>query len=507
MIITLITNFVIKKSICDRMKQCLGADEQTIIKPIRLFGNVDIRAMNEDVKSDLCVVWLNFSELYPQYIQDLLISDDVRGKIIEDCVYRVKKLFEVISPTTKETFFVTFEDFANPIWRVTNPGELMFDIIYEINIHIKQLMNSDFPTIFCVDSKHVAAFVGTSNIFSSKDYYRWAVPYSEKYMLAMVDAIEKLYEINHRIAKKCIVLDCDNVLWGGILNEKGINGISLDNQGSGKVYSDFQRFLKLLYHSGMLLAVCSKNEEQDVMEVFENHSGMILKKEDIAVFEVNWRNKAENIRNIATFLNISLESMVFIDDNESEVGMVNKLLPEVTGILFEKDVIYQKMDFLRVKCGVSQKTIESRMNSFRHKKKQDEIRKASSCQDEYLRLLEVESDIRIAQDSEYKRIAELSQRTNKFNYGNRYSYGELLDMVHHDKLNLYSVYVKDKFCEHGLVGAIGLFKDGTVKICCLSCRVLGYGMEEKMKEFIRQEGGDEDVINAIKTGTYKDEIQ
>ena len=146
-------------------------------------------------------------------------------------------------------------------------------------------------------------------------------------MEAAVKEIQKQYFIEQGITKKCLVLDCDNVLWGGILSEDGIENIKLGGSGFGRTYQDFQRFVLSLYYHGVILAVCSKNDLPDVMNMFHEHSEMILKEEHIACFQVNWENKPDNIRRIAETLNIGLDSMVFLDDSPVEIEAVKSILP------------------------------------------------------------------------------------------------------------------------------------------------------------------------------------
>lgn len=504
MIITFISNYVIKKKIIDKMGQLFCSDECSEIKYIRLLGNFDSVIIGKE--SDVYVVWNSFGFLYPQYIQEILMDDENYDKIVEDCTRKTENLLKNLCQKAKEVYFISYEDFSNPIWKVANLGDMKCDVVEESNRRIKEKIYVDYPSVCYIDSKQVIAGVGTENAFSTSDYFRWSIPYSDKYMLEMIVEIKKAYEINHGKTYKCIILDCDNVLWGGIINEVGINGIALGEQGNGKIYSDFQRYLKCLFHSGMLLAVCSKNEERDVMEVFENHSGMVLKKENISIFKVNWNNKADNISDIASFLNIGLDSLVFIDDDTREVEMVKNLLPDVKSIVFDYKTIFDKISFLRIKLRYSQDTINRRMNSFRGKIEHEALKRKCNSQEEYLRTIDTKCYISVATENEYRRIAELSQRTNKFNYGKRYSYAELVNIVKQEELQIYSIYVKDKFCDYGLSGALAIDMNGKVQICCLSCRVLGYGIENKVVEFLRQEGKDASIIESIARTACQDSI-
>lgn len=127
-----------------------------------------------------------------------------------------------------------------------------------------------------------------------------------------------LKKTSHK-SKKCLVLDCDNVLWGGIVGEDGIEGIRLSNEFIGRAYLDFQRELIRLYNQGVILCLCSKNEYDTVDNVIKNHPYMLLREEFIAIKRINYKNKADNIRELATELNISLDSIFFVDDSPDKL--------------------------------------------------------------------------------------------------------------------------------------------------------------------------------------------
>lgn len=163
-----------------------------------------------------------------------------------------------------------------------------------------------------INLKRLITEIGVANAYNSKGKYCWNAPYSNALVEAAVKEIHKQYFIEKGITKKCLVLDCDNVLWGGILSEDGIENIKLGGSGFGRPYQDFQRFVLSLYYHGVILAVCSKNDLSDIMIMFREHSEMVLKEEHIAYSQVNWDNKPTNIKRIAETLNISLDSIVFL---------------------------------------------------------------------------------------------------------------------------------------------------------------------------------------------------
>lgn len=295
--------------------------------------------------------------------------------------------------------------------------------------------------------------------------------------------VHKQYLIRNGITKKCVVLDCDNVLWGGILSEDGIEGIQLGNSGLGRPYQDFGRLMLNLYYHGVIIAICSKNDKSDVLRVFREHDEMILREEHIACFCVNWDNKADNIKAIAEMLNIGLDSMVFIDDSDFEVQAVKALLPEVTAVKYERDNVYKQLSCFNLKSNIDIEKVQRRNLTYQTNELRKNLKSELSSFEKYLNALEMKVDIHKTLPIELSRIAELTQRTNKCTNGRRYTAQQIKDMLSNG-YELYSVSLSDKFSDLGLVGAIGI--DGnTLDLFSLSCRALGRNVEEIMISFIR----------------------
>ncbi len=496
----IITNFPLTVAVHNRLNKQLGS----VVNNKRLFSSNMVGLFSESEHYDLCIVWLNFALFYPEFLSDLLVDPDMYDKIIDSCVDLTQFICRQAYDKCGEVILATYEDMNQPFANISDLcGKA--DITREINRRLVVSLRELIGSISFADSEYIGVKIGQKNIRPRKAQLRWGIPYGEDYLNAMVDEFVRLYGVAHNAGKKCLVLDCDNVLWGGILGETDSNCVKLSNYGEGKRYTDFQRFLKLLYRSGVILAVCSKNDSDSVEKIFENHSGMVLKKEDIAVFRVNRHNKAQNILEIAMLLNLSISSMVFIDDSPTEIGGVKSVLSDLDCILFDPYTIYQELEILSVKWGVDQKNVEWRMASYRSANERLRLRGFSVSHEDFIKAIEAETVIRAANSNEYDRMAQLSQRTNKFNYSGRYSYAQLSQMVSRQGVRLYSIYFKDKFCDHGLVGAIGI--DGnTVVLCCLSCRVLGCGAEEKIIEFLKNEGCNDDIIGWITANTHKDKV-
>ena len=218
--------------------------------------------------------------------------------------------------------------------------------------------------------------------------------------------------------------------------------------------------------------------------MFREHNEMILKEENIACFQVNWEDKPSNIKTIAEKLNISLDSMVFVDDSPSEIKAVKAMLPEVTSILFKRDMDYQQFSCFNLKNTVSITEVKKRNETYRTNACREELKAKYVDYADYIKNLGIKIDIHEAVPIEYSRISELTQRTNKCTNGKRYTVSEIKERMVSDRVKLYSVSVSDRFSDLGLVGVIEI-EDDALTLFSLSCRALGREIERKMLHFIR----------------------
>lgn len=243
-------------------------------------------------------------------------------------------------------------------------------------------------------------------------------------------------------------------------------------------------------YNGIILAVCSKNEYNDVLAVFREHTDMLLKEDNIACFKVNWDNKVDNIIWISSCLNISLDSMVFVDDSDFEIQSVKMLIPEVHTIKFTNDYnMYKCFGCLYLKSGNVLDEVLKRHQTYKTNDQRELLLLRSSSFDEFLKSLELVIDIHKTHSIELNRIAELSQRTNKCTNGKRYFINQLLELKSVPSYSLYTVSAKDRFSDLGIVGAIGI-ENNKLDLFCLSCRALGRGIEEKMLLFVNNYATD-----------------
>lgn len=224
--------------------------------------------------------------------------------------------------------------------------------------------------------------------------------------------------------RKCLVLDLDNTLWGGVLGEEGPEGIRIGGDYPGNAYLLFQQGIRELARTGVILAVCSKNNEADVLEVWERNPELVLRRGDFAARRINWRDKAGNIRELAAELNIGLDSMVFVDDNPAERELVRRMVPEVAVPDFPEQP-YRLPEFLRDMADryfrIYALTAEDRAKTEQYRANAARAEAARGYADfgDYLRSLGMVLTIRRADDFTRPRVAQMTQKTNQFNLTTR----------------------------------------------------------------------------------------
>ena len=286
--------------------------------------------------------------------------------------------------------------------------------------------------------------------------------------------------------KKCLVLDLDNTLWGGVLGEDGADGIKLGGDYPGKAFAMWQQALLQLQRRGVILAVCSKNNEADVMEAWNSNPFMVLKRDHFSAMRINWNDKANNLRELANELNIGLDSMVFVDDNPAERQLISTMLPEVAVpefpekpyllMPFFEELVNQYFRVYTVTDEDRAKTEQYRANALRN-----EQRTRFEDFEDYLRSLSMELDIIPANEHNLARIAQMTQKTNQFNLTTlRYSEDDLrFQLSNHWRI--YCLSVKDCFGDNGITGAITVIPQGgqlaEISSLLMSCRILGRGIE------------------------------
>ena len=310
------------------------------------------------------------------------------------------------------------------------------------------------------------------------------MPYSSVLYQALGIGLVRRILSTRRSPAKVVALDCDNTLWGGVVGEVGLNGISLGSDGKGRSYQLFQRQIKQLKERGLLLVVVSKNEEADVMRVFGEHPEMVLKAEDIAAWRVNWKHKSENLAELAEELNLGSDSFVLLDDDAAVRMEVGMRLPGVHVVpLPENAAGYcETLERLWLFDGAAATEADLKRTRMMQEEGQRRVEKGRAGNlEEYLAGLQLEVEMRGPDESEWARVAQLTQRTNQFNLSLKRRTVEEVQGLGADHRVLV-LKARDRFGDYGLVGAC-ILRQAAGGVCeidtlLMSCRVLGRGVED-----------------------------
>ena len=338
---------------------------------------------------------------------------------------------------------------------------------------------------------------GLAGSSDARQWYLYHQPYTEKFLFAAGQQLSRVLGSMKHSRRKCAVLDCDNTLWGGIIGEDGIGGLQIGEEFPGWAYRDFQKLLLRWRQQGVLLALASKNNEADVWEVFEKHSGMILKPEHISAWQVNWQPKADNIAKIASALNIGADSLVFIDDNPMEIDYMRMARPEVHSVLVPEEPadILPTMRALAHFDGFEVTNEDrSRADMMRNEQEREALRGALG-KEEFLQTLGLKIEMFVAPPEELDRVAQLINKTNQFNLSTiRRSVDEVRLLAAAPLHRVYGLRVADNFGDYGLTGVAIVERSPenrrwTIDTLLLSCRVLGRKVETAFLAAIAAEAG------------------
>ena len=359
---------------------------------------------------------------------------------------------------------------------------------YQVRKLNYELMNlaQENPNLFICDIAGLQNKFGRDNIFSSHIYISTEMvlsldilPYVASRTLDVICAVEGKI-------KKCLILDLDNTMWGGIVGDDGWENIQIGHGlGIGKAFTEFQHWIKKLKNRGIIIAVCSKNDEDKARAPFEKNPEMVIKIEDIAVFVANWDNKADNIRLIQSILNIGFDSMVFLDDNPFERNMVRENVPDITVPELPEDP-GEYLEYL-YSLNLFETASYSNADAERTLQYQVEHQRAAMLKGftneaDFLKSLNMVSEVKGFDSFNKVRAAQLSQRSNQFNLRTiRYTEAELEILENDGQYANFSFTLADKFGENGLICVIILQKIDAETLFIdswfMSCRVLKRGME------------------------------
>jgi FkbH-like protein len=341
--------------------------------------------------------------------------------------------------------------------------------------------------LFICDVASLQNNLGRDMLFNSSIYINTEMVFSLDVIPHIVSRIIDIICVIQGKVKKCLILDLDNTLWGGIIGDDGNENIQLGySLGIGKAFTEFQQWIKKLKNRGIILAVCSKNDEEIAKIPFIKHPEMILKMDDIAVFLANWENKVDNIRQIQSVLNISFDSMVFLDDSPAERAIVRENIPEITVPELPKDpadyleYLYSLNLFETISYSIAD---TERTKQYQVDAQRISSKKVFTNETDFLKSLDMVCEIKGFDTFNIPRVAQLSQRSNQFNLRTiRYTEADIERLSKDKHYQNFSFILSDKFGNNGLVCVVILEKKDMKTLFLdtwfMSCRVLKRGMEQ-----------------------------
>ena len=359
----------------------------------------------------------------------------------------------------------------------------LHDMIRSLNQNIKIGLRLE-PEIYIHDLNSFVTKFGENNVFDYKQYFYGDVRISLDYLPYLAEELMGYVKAVLGLNKKCIVLDLDNTLWGGIVGEDGFEGIKLGDDPIGRAYVELQHNLLALNQRGIILAINSNNNFDDAIEIIKEHPNMILKEDNFVCVRINWNDKVVNMKEISDELNIGLDSMVFFDDDPVNIEYVKSNLPDIQAVQVSdpsnsSKILKSMNDFQVLKITDEDST---RNKMYLEQRKRTELKTQVGNLQDFLKQLNISVKIKNADKYTIPRISQLTLKTNQFNLTTRRYQEEDIRKFSQDKDKIVEcAQIQDKFGDNGITCVYIINKDNkqqwTIDTFLLSCRVIGRGVE------------------------------
>jgi FkbH-like protein len=478
---------------------------------------------------------------YNQYVQEILDKDSQTYKfkpsviilavriedLFEDFLWKFNKLSAKQLAEQKTNILSKFDSLINTLRESSNTSVVINNFyltrfytsgisdsqevlnqaawINTINVELNQMIKN-YPGVYTFDINQYMSDYGMERIVNLKMWYTASIPFNDQFINQLAhDYARYIHSLHGK--KKCLVLDLDNTLWGGIIGEDGIENIGLGKTYPGNVFVEIQKVIKRYADQGVILALNSKNNEADAKEVFDSHPDTVLGWDDFAATRVNWEPKPKNMVELADEINIGLDSMVFVDDSPFETQMVSESFPEIEIIQFGKNPLENLSIILGLECfdslDLTEEDIQKR-EQYKAQAKRSRLKKEMSNIEDFYRDLQMKVIFEECGKFSVKRVAQMTQKTNQFNLTTRrYTEAEIQAYCDSDQYHVYTVSVSDKYGDNGLTGAIIIEEIGKywyIDTLLLSCRIIGRTIETAVLSFLLQQARSDSIDEIV--GVY-----
>ena len=414
------------------------------------------------------------------------ISDNERKSLVSEKINHLENMIMNFEKNLNSKLIIA--NFNIPSYSPNGVLETKFDfgfheMIEELNKSLRDI-SKNHNSVYVYNFNQFISKYGEKNIFDYRQFHvgdiQIALNFLPQFGYDLMSYIKPITGAN----RKCIVLDLDNTLWGGIIGEDGFDGIELGHSPNGKAFVDFQKELLSLWNQGIILAINSKNNFDDAMNVIKEHPNMILREKNFASIKINWNDKAENLKQIANEINIGLNSIVFFDDDKLNQERIKHEFPEVLTVELSSDPSYFSAILKDLNdFNVLQRTEDDvkRGEMYAQQRERKEFQKSISNLDDFLEQLDIQVKMKKTSEFLIPRISQLTLKTNQFNLTTkRYQEEEIRNFANNDKFIVGCAQVLDKFGDNGITGVYIINKEDKVwniDTFLLSCRIMGRGVE------------------------------
>jgi len=445
-------------------------------------------------RPDVVFIAHQLSDLCPPLVNDYSTLDDAKiRQYVGEIVAAITATLTEFRKLTQAA--VVMHNFALPAYQLLGIYEAMAPgsqtkMIRSLNERLADAVKA-VPGSYILDYERLCSEIGYRNWYDDKMWHLGRAPLSAQALPILARAQAAFVQALLGQPRKCLVLDLDNTLWGGVIGEDGLASIKLGHTYPGSAFRHFQQVLLQLHRQGVILAINSKNNGADVEEVFRSHPDMLLRPEHFASARINWQDKPQNMLELAEELNMGLDSMVFFDDNPAERELMKQTFPQVLTLEVPGDPLKYSQVLLESRAFDKLSFTEEdrrRGEMYRQQVGRRELENSATSLQEFYENLQMAVSICPVDEFAFPRVLDLLHKTNQFNLTTRrHSATQLTEMVADPKCGLFYLRVADRFGDYGIVGvAIGQMRGAIAYLdtLLLSCRVIGRTVETAFLSFL-----------------------
>ncbi|MCD4693516.1 MAG: HAD-IIIC family phosphatase [Calditrichales bacterium] len=442
-------------------------------------------------KSNLVIIFWELCNIIDglQYKAELFSNGQVDA-ILE----KAKREIDLVLENLENTSLVLFNQFTSIPFSGRTIGETNLNQLADL---LNRYVEDKTPAnVKLVDLEKVIANIGIKNSLDLRYYYSSKALYTIDFFKSYSNYIKPYIISANGKNKKAIIFDCDNTLWRGILGEDGFDNIEMSAKTKGgAIFSEIQSIALTLHKRGILIGLCSKNNPGDVNKVIKSHPDMQLRNEHISINKSNWSDKVTNLLDIATELNIGIESLVFVDDSSFEVNLIKQQLPQVTVIqvperLYDYPrILRENLDLFYSLSFTVEDTQKAKM--YKQQLQREGVKKKYADIEEYLASLELKVRVYVDNENIIARMSQMSQKTNQFNLTTRrYTEADIGNFVFKPASKVFAFSVVDKFGDSGVTGLCIInieeeyMQTADIDTFLMSCRIIGRNIEYSFMDFL-----------------------